>query len=461
MTTWADFFSTTPDLARVMSDHELVRRMLDFEAALAQALAQAGLASATQAAAIVSTCRSVPVDFDTLFAEGAKAGTLAIPLVKLLNQRTRERDPSAAAWVHYGATSQDVVDSAMVLQTRQALALIDQDLAALGDAVSRLAGAHRNTPTLGRTLLQPATPIPFGIKAAQWLAAIGDARRRLARDAADALQIQFGGAAGALSSLGDKATVVASALNALLAPPKGGPKAPALALPWHSRRGNLVALAASLGIVVGACAKMARDIALLMQFEVSEASEPAAEGRGGSSAMPHKRNPVLCMFTVAAAVRSPHLVATMMSGLTQEHERALGGWQAEWAVFPELVKLVGGAVANMREAAQGLVVDVRRMRANLDALRGLPMTETASLHLARVLGREDAARAVEDAARRVVSEGLSLNRALADDPRIAKSLSREEIDQLASSENLEGASQAFIDLALAEWETIKSALQKG
>jgi 3-carboxy-cis,cis-muconate cycloisomerase len=274
---------------------------------------------------------------------------------------------------------------------------------------------------------------------------------RLRRSAAEALVVQFGGAAGTLGSLGARAEDVARLLNDSLALARA-PKSGQPALPWHTRRGNLVALAAELGILTGVCAKIARDVSLMMQFELSEALEPAEAGRGGSSAMPHKRNPVRCMLTLSAGLRAPQLVAVLMSAIVQEHERALGGWQAEWAALPELVKVCGGALANMADALEGLVVDEGRLRADLDALRGLPMTEMVSLALAQKIGRDEAHKIVEDAARKTAAASGSLADALAADERVTQHLSREEIDRVLDPMNAQGATQKFIDLALERWE---------
>lgn len=452
MPTWADAFSTTSALAQAMGDDALLREMLSFEAALARAESQAGLVPAAAAAIIADVCANLVFDADALFAAGAKAGTLAIPLVKELTAQVRKRDPAAAAWVHFGATSQDALDTALVLQLDRAVALIEADLARLAQAAARLAGKHRTTTMLGRTLLQPATPITFGLKAAQWLAAAADCHMRLRRSAGEALLVQFGGAAGTLGSLGSRADEIARLLNEALTPARA-PKSGEAALPWHTRRGALVALAAELGIITGLCAKIARDISLMMQFELSEVAEPAEAGRGGSSAMPHKRNPVRCMLTLSAGLRAPQLVAVLMSAMAQEHERALGGWQAEWAALPELVKICGGALANMADALEGLVVDEGRMRADLDALRGLPMTEMAALALAQKIGRDEAHNIVEQAARKTAAGGDgTLADALAADARVTEHFSREAIERLLDPIEAQGATQKFIDLALERWE---------
>ena len=454
MTTWDDAFSTTAELTHAMSDSALLRGMLVFEAALAKAQAEAGLASPEAATLIADVCARLPLDEPALFAAGAKSATLALPLVKRLTEAVRERDP-AAAWVHFGATSQDVLDTALVLQLDRALDLIEADLIRLASACARLAQKHRSTAMLGRTLLQPATPIVFGLKAAQWLAAAADCLVRLRACARRALVVQFGGATGTLASLGAASAEIAALVNRSLTPARGRREARA-ALPWHTRRGDLIALTAEFGIATGVCAKIARDVSLMMQFEVSEAMEPAEAGRGASSAMPHKRNPVRCLVALSAGLRAPQLVAALMAGMAQEHERALGGWQAESAVLPELVKLCGGATAAMADTLEGLVVDEARMRANLDSLRGLPMTEMVALALAQKVGREAAHESVERAARKTAAGKVSLAEALRQEALVTAHLSDAEIERLLDPASAQGATQTFIDLALERWEQARA-----
>ncbi|MBX9758054.1 MAG: 3-carboxy-cis,cis-muconate cycloisomerase, partial [Beijerinckiaceae bacterium] len=359
-----DAFATTPALAEAMSERRLIAGVFAFEAALARAQALEGVVPDAAARVIAACAEGMAVEPSHVAQDAGRAGALTIPLVKLLIAQTRLRDPSAAGFVHFGATSQDAMDTALVLQLDAACALIDADLARLANACVRLADAHRATIMTGRTLLQPATPIAFGQKAAQWLLAACEDRARLRAAAKDALRIQFGGASGNLGSLGDKGAAVSQRLSALLPLRLGADADGSLVAPWHTRRGALVNLAAALAITAGSAAKIARDVSLMAQWEIGEAAEPPEAGRGVSSAMPHKQNPVRCMAAIAAGVRVPHLLATLMSGMVQEHERALGGWQAEWAALPELVKASGGAVAGMSDALDGLIVDAARMRTN-------------------------------------------------------------------------------------------------
>ena len=438
---------STPSVVETMSDDAHLAALVHFEAALARAQGSVGVISQSHAAAISDALASYtpPVDDAraALFADAAKAGTIIVPFVKLLTTHVRATAPDAASFVHFGATSQDAIDTAHVLQHRAALVAIVTDLRRLSRGAAALTRTYRETPMLGRTLLQPATPITFGVKTAGWLAGAVDAGRRIEHAADDALRLQFGGAAGTLGSLGAKGPDVAAALAVDLGLPLPNP-----ALPWHTRRGALCALGAALAIACGHAGKIARDVSLMMQFEIAEVAEPADAGRGGSSAMPHKRNPVRCMQALANATRAPGLVAGLLSGMVEEHERALGSWQAEWATWPALLGCTAGAVAAMADTLEGLTVDAARMAANLAALHGLPMTEAVAVALAPALGREVAHAAVERAARRVVTDRISLGEALSLEPKIAAHLDHAGIGRLTAPEAARGATDAFIDAAL-------------
>jgi len=452
-----DTYSTTPEMAAVMSDGALLRHMAAFEGALAAAQADAGLIPRQVAETIARAADALAFDEPAMFAEALKGGTVAIPLVKALTSAVREISPDAAASVHFGATSQDAIDSGLVLQLGEALVIIDREMTRLAEAAAALARAHAKTVMLGRTMMQPATPITFGLKAAQWLLAIAESRTRLRAHAGAALKAQFGGAAGSLGSLGDHGAATARHLATRLAAmnayePARAQAAAGTPLPWHTRRGALLALASELAIATGAAGKIARDVALMMQFELGETFEPAEAGRGGSSAMPHKRNPVRCMLTVAAALRTPGLMGTLLSGMVQEHERALGGWQSEWGALPELVKCCAGALDNMATTLAGLNVDGDRMRANFDALNGLPMTEMLALALAPHLGRTEAFALVEKAARQVGSGGKSLAEVVKADAQASGALPGAEIDRILDPASALGATQDFIESALAVWE---------
>jgi 3-carboxy-cis,cis-muconate cycloisomerase len=348
--------AATSEMLEIFSDAALLRAALDFERELARAQAAEGLLDEADAVAIARACEELP-DISAMAEEAAHAGTLAIPLVAEL--RARLAGGPAAAKVHLGATSQDVADTALMLQAKAGLQLIRQDGRRLGAALRTLAQTHSTTPMLGRTLLQPAKPITFGLKLTGWLLAVDGALKRISREAAGALVLQFGGGAGTLDGMGGgHAFAVAERLAEAL-----GLSAPLA--PWHARREGVAGLASALAILAGALGKMAGDIALLSQAEVGEVFEPRVAGRGGSSAMAHKRNPTGCQVARSAAIRAPHLAATILSALPQEHERGLGGWQAEAPVLSELFCVTHGALAAMAQVAEGLDVRPDRMAENL------------------------------------------------------------------------------------------------
>jgi 3-carboxy-cis,cis-muconate cycloisomerase len=343
----------------VFGDEALLRAALDFEAALAAARAAEGLIPAAQAARIAIACTAPVLDIPALAAAAAHAGTLAIPLVAELRDRIAQEDPEAAAELHRSATSQDVADTALMLQAKAASALVEHETVRIAQALEAVVEAHLTTPMLARTLLQPALPITFGLKAANWLLGIDEAADRFRAERDAALALQFGGAAGSLAGLGGKACAVTERLADAL-----GLAVPML--PWHARRNNVAGLGAALAILGGAAGKIARDLSLLSQSEVAEAFEPRIAGRGGSSAMAHKRNPTGCQIVLSAALRTPGLAATLLAGLPQEHERGLGGWQAEAPVLAELFLLTHGALAALAVVIEGLEVDAPRMRSNIE-----------------------------------------------------------------------------------------------
>lgn len=447
-------FGSPPVLA-IFSDTGTVRRMLDAEAALARAEAHCGVIPAQAAAVITEVCADVGViDLDALAQSAVAAGNLAIPFVKQLTAAVARRDAEAGRYVHWGATSQDIIDTGAMLQLADALQAIDNDLLRLGDACATLATAHRTTPMVARTWLQHALPTTFGLKAGGWLDALRRDVIRLRQSADQARVLQFGGAAGTLASLGDKAPAVAAQFAREL-----GLDLPAL--PWHAHRDRLVAVATALGMLTGTLGKMARDLSLMMQTEVGEVAEPSGPGRGGSSTMPHKRNPVGCAAVLTVAVRVPPLVATMLAGMVQEHERALGGWQAEWDTLPQIVTLAAGALRQLGDVAAGLEVDAARMRANLDLTHGLILGEAAMLALGGRIGRLEAHHVVEAASRRAGEQGETLRVALAATlaahPAHATLLDEAELDRLSDPAHYAGQSAAFADAAVAAWQALRAA----
>lgn len=427
---------STAKMQALCSIEAQVRRMLVVEAALARAQVGAGLATADAAAAIDRVAARQPIDLDRLQHDAVAAGNLAIPFVKQLTAAVAAADADAARIVHRGATSQDILDTALVLQLRDAMQLLRTELQHLGEVLLPLVERHAATPMAGRTLLQQALPITFGFKVAGWLDAIDRHDDRLATAASGIAVLQFGGAAGTLANLGDQAEVVAKALATEL-----GLALPAM--PWHAHRDRIVEVATSCGALVGTLGKIARDIELAAQTEVGELAEPTAPGRGGSSTLPHKRNPVGCTYVVAAAMRTPGLVATMLGAMLQEHERAAGAWQAEWAVLPELLQLTAAALAHLNEVAGGLVVDAERMQANLGLTDGLLMAEAVTAALTERLGRLAAHERVQVACQRAVATGGALKAELAADAEITALLPGAELDRLLDPANYLGQSRAM------------------
>ncbi len=394
-------FLSTPEALETFAAASFVQAMLDFEAALARAQAACGLVPAAAAEAIAAQCSAGSVDVAAIVAASGRAGSLAIPLVRQLTEAVARVDAEAARHVHVGSTSQDVIDTAMVLVTRRALAALDLDLAALVGALLDLAARHGEAPMLGRTLLQPAQVISFGFELLAWTAPLVRCRERLHAAAGRALQLQLGGAVGTRGALGGHGAEVARHMAAALR----------LGLPpgaWQTQRDEWVALGCEAGVLCGAVGKLARDVSLLAQAEIGEVAEPSGGGRGGSSAMPHKRNPVSSMVALAAALRAPHRVAALLAAMPQEHQRGLGNWQAELAEWAGLFVSAQGAVRAMREACAGLAVDEARMRRNIGALHGLVYGEAAAARVAAVTGKARAHALFEQLSRQAVAEGREL-----------------------------------------------------
>jgi 3-carboxy-cis,cis-muconate cycloisomerase len=393
-------------------------------------------------APIAAACRAEAFDLAALAEAAARAGNLAIPLVKTLTADVAKADAEAARYVHWGATSQDVIDTATMLGLRAAIDALEPDLDRAIAGFARLARQHRDTAMVARTWLQHALPMPFGLKLAEYAAALHRSKTRLKRLRAEALALQFGGAAGTLAALGDKGLIVAEKLAAELELPL--PEAP-----WHTHRDRVAEAASVFAILAGSCGKIARDVSLMMQTDVAEAFEPTGEGRGGSSTMPHKRNPVACASALAAATMAPNLAATIFAAQVQDHERSAGPWHAEWPTLPTLQLVTSGALAAIVDIAEGLQVDVARMRANLDATHGLVMAEAVTMALAAKIGKSDAHHLIEAASREAVSEKLHLRDVLIQDAKITVHLSPEKIAKLFEPMAYQGVSQALIDRLLA------------
>ncbi len=425
--------------AAATSDRAWLQAMLDAEAALAGAEADVGVIPRAAAEAIARACVAEAFDVDEVGRAGRAGGNPAIPLVAALREQI---GGDAAGFVHWGATSQDVIDTAAMLVVARALAPVTADLDGLAAGAARLAEAHRDTPMVARTLLQHAVPTTFGLKAAGWLTAVLEARRRVEWLRTERLAVQLGGAGGTLASLGPDGPAVLERFAALL-----GLAAPLL--PWHTDRTRVADVAGVGAEVAGVTGKLALDVVLLSQTEVGEVAEPSAPGRGGSSTLPHKRNPVGAA-SIDAAVRRAHAAAGVLFGaMAHPHERAAGAWQAEWPALTELLALTGGAVAHAREIVCGLEVDPGRMKANLHLTGGVVLAERVALHLAPILGRDEARRLTEEAAVRAGATGRSLADELRADPDVP--LTDAEAAELTDPAGYLGSATTFVDAALAAY----------
>ncbi|GAB4130645.1 MAG: 3-carboxy-cis,cis-muconate cycloisomerase [Roseiflexaceae bacterium] len=434
---------TTPALAAIFSAEAHVAALLAFEAALARSAAQAGIIPAAAAEAITAACRAELFDHAALYQAAAQAGTIAIPLVRALGQQVGE---AGRPFVHWGATSQDVIDTAHMIQLRTALELIEADLLRAAHACAGHAEQHRQTLMPARTLLQQALPITFGLKAARWLALL--VRQITAiRQQCQGLVVQFGGAAGNLAALGTQGLVVQNLLAKELG--LGVPD-----LPWHAERDRTAQVASSLAICAGAVAKIAEDVVLLAQSEVAEVSEAVVVGKGGSSAMPHKRNPVDSVFAIAAARLAIGQLPILLNGLIQEHERSVGAWQAEWQALPDLVCAAGGAVARTADLVSGLVIDPPRMLANLQQRGGLLMAESLSMALARHHGLSAAQQVVQRLCAEVSATGQPLMAVAAQEPLVVEVLSQAELTQALDPAAYLGSTEQLIDNALAQYRAL-------
>jgi 3-carboxy-cis,cis-muconate cycloisomerase len=425
----------------VCDDAAVLQRMLDFEAALARAEAATGVIPGTAAAPITTACKAESFDHDALAEAATRSGNLAIPLVKALTAKVAKTDPDAARYVHWGATSQDVIDTAAMLTLRAAIDTLLQDLDRAVAGFAKLARQHRATAMVARTWLQHALPMPLGLKLAEYAAALHRSRMRLQRLREETLALQFGGAAGTLAALGDNGWRVAERLAREL-------ELPLPDAPWHTHRDRIAEAASVLAILAGTCGKIARDVSLLMQTDVAEAFEPSGEGRGGSSTMPHKRNPVAAATALAAATMAPNLAATMFAAQVQDHERSAGPWHAEWPTLPTLLLVTSGALAATVDIAEGLEVDAARMRVNLDATHGLIMAEAVTMKLAEKIGKSEAHHLVEAASKKAVAEKKDLRDVLTGDPKVTAHLDAGKIAELFEPMAYQGVSQSLIDRLL-------------
>ena len=447
-----DSFLTTPDMIAVFDDSAVVQAMFRFEEALAAAQAAEGIIPETAAKAIAGVCNAQLYDIPAIVHAGRRAGSLAIPLVKELTKTVALYSQESATHVHWGSTSQDVLDTAMVLVTRDALGLIDSGLQTLIESLVDLAEQHLATPILARTLMQPAQVTSFGFKLVGWAAPLLRARLQLRETAQRALQLQLGGAVGTLAVMGDKGDAVAHRMADEL----GLAVADAA---WHTQRDEWVRLGLEVAVLVGSLGKIATDLSLLAQGEIAELAEPSGNGRGGSSAMPHKRNPVSAMIALAAAARTPQHAAALLAVMGQQHERGLGSWQAELAEWPGLFLSAHGALTALVEAMAGLHVDTARMRRNIDALQGLVFAEAVSIYLAGAIGRPLAHTLMEQLTQQTVASGKQLAEVVTDAVEADVRL-REKIDiaQLLTQFDAVAATAPAETLARSQLQTLRAMM---
>jgi len=436
----------------IFSPTATLQAMLDFEACLARAEAKSGVIPKQAVDPIVAACRAELFDLAALGTAAVRAGNPAIPLIQQLTELVARNAPEASRYVHVGATSQDVIDSALMLQARAGLGLLQGELARTCAALERIVLQHRETVMVGRTWLQHAVPITFGLKAAGWLSGLCRDHARLRMLQPRVSYLQFGGAAGTLGSLGARGMLVAEALAQEL-----GLTLPEL--PWHTQRDRITETGALLGLLIMSYGKLARDITLLMQNEVGEVCEPTAADRGGSSSMPQKRNPVGSAVALAAAVRAPGLVSTLLTAAVQEHERGLGGWHAEWEPLPELFRLAAAASHAMRDVLEGLHVDAPRMLANLERGAGQPFAEQVALALAVHLGKPAAHALVQRLSQQAERAGRHMRAELGASAEVRALLDDAALDALFDPQRALGATQAFIDRALAQAAAERAQVQ--
>jgi 3-carboxy-cis,cis-muconate cycloisomerase len=427
------------DPMRAVFDEQMYfKRMLDVEAALARVQARLGIIPADAATAIAAAARVENLRIEVLAASARNVGYPVVGLVAELSRAAGE----AGGWTHWGATTQDIMDTATVLQVRDGLTLVDAELRAVLAALADQAETHRHTVMAGRTHLQQALPTTFGLKCATWALPFIAHRQRLAQLRPRVELVEFGGAAGTLASLGEQGIAVIEALADELG--LGIPPAP-----WHVCRDGLAETVGFLGLVCGSLAKIATDIILLAQTEVGEVAEPYVAGRGASSTMPQKRNPIASEYILAATRTVQALVPVMLGAMAQDHERATGPWQGEALALPQAFVLTHGALLHTRAIAEGLVVDARRMRRNLDLTNGLIVAEAVMMGLAPMLGRGEAHHVVKHACDVALTEGVALADALGRDPAVAERLDRTAIERLTDPAGYLGSAQGFIDRVLA------------
>ena len=430
---------TTPAMRQVWSDENRVQKYLDFEAGLARAQARLEIIPQEAATEIVKHCDAKLIDMAMLKAATERIGYPVLPVVQQLVKLCKD---GLGEWCHWGATTQDITDSATVLQIREALELVESEIDGIGDALATLARKYRDTPMAGRSNLQQAVPITFGYKMATMLGAFERHKQRLRELKERVLVGEFGGAAGTLSSLGKDGLRCQQELMKELK--LGQPD-----ISWHTVRDRIAEVGCFLGLVTGTCGKIAFDVKLLMQTEVEEVYEPFHQGRGSSSTMPQKRNPISSVYITAQTAVVKQHVAALLEAQVEDHERATGPWEIEWIVLPEIFMLSAGALAQTRFVVDGLQVNEKKMRENLDITKGLIMSEAVMMGLGAAMGRNRAHDVVYDICREVVKTGRPLIDLLAEDKEISKHADRKTLEKLVDPANYLGVAGEMVDRVLA------------
>jgi 3-carboxy-cis,cis-muconate cycloisomerase len=439
---------------QLFSDKEMIGAMLRFEATLAEAQGELGIVPTPSVLSIKNGCKISLLNITVIKNDILLAGNAAIPLVKELIRVVKVHDAEAAKYVHFGATSQDVIDTAMVLQLQKAIVFFEKNLKILQKHLINGVEVHKNTVMIGRTLLQQARPITFGLKMAYWLEGINRSIERLSEMKKRVLVLQLGGAVGSLSGMDGKGLEVAETMSKILDLTQNSKlKTQNLKLktqnskpiPTHTQRDNFAEVATTLGILMGTLGKIAKDVTLMMQTEVGEVFEGAAEGKGGSSTMPHKRNPVTATAILANANRVPALVSSMLSAMVQEYERSAGLWHSEWAVLPEIVKLTAGALERSIDLIAHLEVDKDRMLENINATNGLIFAENISLALAPHIGKPEAHDLVEKACKMSISKKQNLKAVLEHNEIVKQHIPPSVFDGFFDPKNSIGLSLELVD----------------
>jgi 3-carboxy-cis,cis-muconate cycloisomerase len=416
-------FFYSPQVDALFTNEATIGYMLQFESALAQSQAKHDMIPQNFADIISENCLIENIDIQLLIAAFGLGGNACIPLVKQLTDVVKSKNEEAAGYVHFGATSQDVIDTATMLQAKEVVIIIQKDLEIVINQLQILSKNHQQTPMIGRSFMQQARPITFGFKVDNWLDGLNRSQERIKTILQDNFVIQLGGAVGDKSAFGEHGDNISETLATIL-------HLKNTEFSWHTQRDRIIEIATVLGILNGTISKIAKDISLMMQTEIGEVFESSEDGKGGSSTMPHKRNPVSCIAILANAQRIPNLVATMLSCMTQDHERATGQWHAEWETFSQIIQLTGGTLHQAVNLTNGLEVNALNMLKNLEATNGLIYAESVSLALSKFIGKSEAHLFIEKSCQECVKQGLHLKEYLRNQPVIEQYLGAEVFESL-------------------------------